>query len=113
MVCTSQPDYFLTNIPLRTSHTNAINGNFYYTALEAECSASGVSGREMFECQFNTPLVFMMCSYDGGAPENCSFPLTFHFERFGLDAHTVVVNVVDAIGRSLNITQVFSVSNRE
>ena len=86
---------------------------FLTTALEAQCISSGMPGRVVVDCQFNSQLESVVCSYDGGAPENCSFPLVFEFGRFGPHSHTVVVNVVDVFGRSINITQFFTLGDRE
>ena len=55
----------------------------------------------MFDCTFSNPVTSVVCSFDGGEVENCSFPLEVGIDRFGTDNHTVVVTVVDVFGQSL------------
>ena len=60
---------------------------------EPECLVSTIAGRQVFHCSFQTVLVSVRCSFDGGEPENCSLPLVVDIERFGTESHAVNVTV--------------------
>ena len=55
----------------------------------------------------------VVCSFDGGDVENCSFPLEVGIDRFGTDPHTVVVTVVDVFGQSLTFELGFRLIERK
>ena len=77
------------------------------------CGIYAVPGRQEFDCSFSNPVESVSCSFDGGEPENCSFPLKVEIGRFGTDNHTVVVTVVDEFGQSLNLTFNFRLIERK
>ena len=49
----------------------------------------------------------MMCSFDGGAAENCSLSLIVDFNRFGTDHHTVVLTATDVFGQTASVSLSF------
>ena len=69
-----------------------------------------VPGRETFDCTFNNELVSVMCSFDGGAAENCPLPLVVDFSRFGTDDHTVVLTATDVFGQTASVSLSFRLS---
>ena len=83
-----------------------------FTEFSGSCGPIGfsVSGRETFDCTFNNELVSVMCSFDGGAVENCSLPLVVDFSRFGTDNHTVVLTGTDVFGQTASVSLSFRVS---
>ena len=81
--------------------------------FEGQCITSAVPGQQVFECVFSNPVASVVCSFDGGDVENCSFPLEVGIVRFGTDNHTVVVTVVDVFGQSLNLTFNFNLIPRK
>ena len=83
------------------------------TELTVTCLSGAVAGRQTFLCNSTNELVSIVCSFDGGDVENCSFPLEVGIDRFGTDNHTVVVTVVDVFGQSLNLTFNFTLSPRK
>ena len=58
-----------------------------------------------FDCTFKNGVVLLMCSFDGGEPEVCAFPLELGVFTYGLAPHTVEVTAYDIFG--LNITILF------
>ena len=83
------------------------------TELAVTCIVGAVAGRQTFHCDSTNELVSIVCSFDGGDVENCSFPLEVGIDRFGTDNHTVVVTVVDEFGQSLNLTLDFNLTPRK
>ena len=81
--------------------------------LEIICGREGVPGRETIQCQSNNQLVSVVCSFDGGPEESCSFPLVLEFGRFGTDQHTVVVNATDAFGQFQILSFTFQLIERK
>ena len=63
-------------------------------------------------CGFSNEVVSIMCSFDGGPLENCSFPLELGIGRFGTDNHTVLVMVTDVFGQSLRLVFNFRIAER-
>ena len=83
------------------------------TELTVTCLSGAVAGRQTFLCNSTNELVSIVCSFDGGDVENCSFPLEVRIDRFGTDPHTVVVNVVDVFGQSLDLPLNFTLIPRK
>ena len=81
--------------------------------LNVSCIIGEVAGRQTFVCSSNNQLISIMCSFDGGPAEDCSFPLVVGIDRFGTDNHTLVVTVVDVFGQSLNFSFGFQLTERE
>ena len=55
----------------------------------------------------------VICSFDEGLAENCSFPLVLGIEMFGTDNHTVAITVVDEFGQSVTVIFPFSIAERK
>ena len=81
-----------------------------FPGLELICGREGVPGRETILCGANNRLVSIVCSFDGGPEEVCSFPLVLEFSRFGSGEHTVVVNATDEFGQSEIVTFTFQLA---
>ena len=77
------------------------------------CDPSGVPGMERFQCKFTNRLSLVMCTFDGGEAEICSFPVTVTFDRFGLHRHTLELTVYDIFGQALNHSLDFQLVDRE
>ena len=77
------------------------------------CDPSGVPGRLRFQCRFTNRLSLVMCTFDGGEAEICSFHVTVSFDRFGLDMHTLELTVYDIFGQALNHSLDFQLADRE
>ena len=54
----------------------------------------------------------MMCTFDGGEAEICSFPVTVTINRFGVDMHTLELTVYDIFGQTLNHSLDFQLADR-
>ena len=52
----------------------------------------------------------VMCSFDGGALENCSLALLLDLSRFASDNHTVVLTGIDVFGQTDSVSLSFRVS---
>ena len=83
------------------------------TELEVVCGTSGVPGRQDFFCGFSNDVVSVMCSFDDGPFENCTFPLVVGIEEFGTENHTLVVTVVDVFGQSVSAILPFQIAERK
>ena len=83
------------------------------TELTVTCVAGVGAGSQIFDCDSTNELVSIVCSFDGGDVENCSFPLEVRIDRFGTELHTVIVTVVDEFGQSLNLTLDFNLTPRK
>ena len=70
-------------------------------------------GRETIRCGVTNPIASITCSYDGGLPENCIFPLELTIDRFGTDSHTLVVTIVDVFGQTSVQQLDFALAERE
>ena len=55
----------------------------------------------------------MMCTFDGGEAEICSFTVIVTFNRFGLDRHTLELTAYDIFGQALNHSLDFQLDSRE
>ena len=77
------------------------------------CGVSGVHGRLRFECVFTNRLSLVMCTFDGGEAEICSFTVTVTFDRFGVDMHTLELTAYDIFGQALNHSLDFQLVSRE
>ena len=56
----------------------------------------------------------MMCTFDGGEAEICSFTVTVTFERFGVGImHTLELTAYDIFGQALNHSLDFQLDSRE
>ena len=84
-----------------------------FLELNITCGFEAVPGRQTFSCGSNNQLVSVMCSFDGGPEENCSFPLVLGIGRFGTDEHTVVVTATDEFGQSQILTFTFQLIERK
>ena len=82
--------------------------SLYTTGLNVTCLPGAVAGRQTFSCSSTNRLVSVMCSFDGGPAESCSFPLVVEIGRFGTDDHTVLVTVIDEFGQSLDVMLSFT-----
>ena len=72
---------------------------------EIHCISKSVPGQMEFICPFQNQLTSVLCSFDGGDQENCSFPLVVESDRFSTDNHMVLVTVTDeTVAQELNFT---------
>ena len=78
-----------------------------------DCGTGAVAGRQEFSCGVNNPIASVMCSFDGGAAENCSFPVVAEISRFGTDNHTLDVTVVDTFGQTASASFSFRLTERK
>ena len=98
-----------------------VNANITRMSLEPKtllselisCDPSGAPGRQRFECGFTNRLSLVMCTFDGGEAEICSFTVIVTFNRFGLDRHTLELTVYDIFGQALNHSLDFQLVDRE
>ena len=67
----------------------------YSADTEPQCISKSIPGWEQFHCLFQSQLTSVLCSFDDGEQENCSFPLVVERERFGIDPHVVNVTVIE------------------
>ena len=81
--------------------------------LNVTCIRSAVPGHEIINCTSTNPLVSVVCAYDGGGPEVCSFPLVLGIERFGTDSHVVLVTATDGFGQTATMEFVFQLAGRK
>ena len=81
--------------------------------FEGVCGASGVPGRQRFDCTFTNEVVSVTCSFDGGEAEDCSLPLVVDFARFGTDNHSVVLTATDEFGQTTDISLFFRLTPRK
>ncbi|CAI8024290.1 hypothetical protein GBAR_LOCUS14117 [Geodia barretti] len=90
--------------------TSSISLGFRLTApdLRVVCGTDAVPGRQRFFCDASNPIASIMCSFDGGVAEICSFPVVAEFDRFGTDSHTLVVTLVDVFGQSTSVSLDFT-----
>ena len=86
---------------------------FSSIALGLNCSTGAVAGRQEFSCEATNPIASVTCSFDGGAAENCSFPVVAEISRFGTDNHTLVVTVEDTFGQSAGFLFDFRLTERK
>ena len=63
------------------------------------------------DCIFKNRVVLLMCSFDGGEPEVCAFPLELSAITYDLVPHTIEVAAYDIFG--LNITIHLPLTDRE
>ena len=63
------------------------------------------------DCIFKNRVVLLMCSFDGGEPEVCAFPLDLPAITYGPAPRTIDVTAYDIFG--LNITIHLPVTDRE
>ena len=77
------------------------------------CSTDDVPRRQRFFCDVNNPIVSIMCSFDGGPQEPCSFPVVAGIERFGTDSHTLAVTVEDVFGQGADFLFDFTLFERK
>ena len=87
--------------------------NLLSTDTEAECWSISIAGRQEFHCSFQTHLVSVRCSFDGGEPENCSLPLVVDIERFSTESHAVNVTVTDELDQLWELTFDFKLAKCE
>ena len=85
----------------------------FHAVLVVQCSVEGVPGRETYICNASNPIASITCSFDGGQPENCTFPLELTIDRFGTDNHTLVLTIVDMFGQTFSREFEFTLIERE
>ena len=78
-----------------------------------DCGTGAVAGRQTFACEATNTIASVTCSFDGGPPETCTFPVVARIDRFGTDNHTLVVTVVDVFGQSVSQEFDFRLIERE
>ena len=81
--------------------------------LRVVCGTDAVPGRQRFFCDASNPIASIMCSFDGGVAEICSFPVVAELDRFGTDSHTLVVTLVDVFGQSTSVSLDFTLIERK
>ena len=85
--------------------------------LDGECGVADVVGGSQLQaeisCSFTNPVASILCSFDGGEPEECFFPLIATVERFGIGEHSVVVTATDRFGQTFSITVGFTISGKQ
>ena len=91
-------------------------GYFFSTAevsedFDIQCVSKSVPGQMEFLCPFQNQLTSVLCSFDGGEQENCSFPLVLDGDRFGIDHHMVLVTVTDELSVSQELNFTFQLTN--
>ena len=86
---------------------------FSPVALVLDCATGAVAGRQTFSCAVNNRIASVMCSFDGGTAENCSFPVVAEISRFGTDNHTLDVTVVDTFGQTASASFSFRLIERK
>ena len=62
---------------------------------------------------FQSQLTSVLCSFDDGEQENCSFPLVVETERFGIDTHMVNVTVIQELKGSQELNFTFQLRDGE
>ena len=78
-----------------------------------KCESGAVPGRQIFECDPSNQLASVVCSFDGGPKESCSFPLKVEIGRFGTEKHTVVVTATDVFGQTETLSFDFQLAKRK
>ena len=86
---------------------------FSPAALILDCGSDAIRERQEFFCDVNNPIASIMCSFDGGPQEPCSFPVVAEFERFGKDTHTLAVTVEDEFGQGAGFLFIFTLIERK
>ena len=84
-----------------------------YIALKVECTTEAVPGSQAFECQANNYLAAIICIFDGGPPERCSFPLVVTIDRFGTEKHTLKALFYDEFVHRKDISFNFQLVERK
>ena len=74
---------------------------FVPSALTVECFQSAVPGRMNIDCTASN-VVTAVCSFDGGPPEPCTFPLQLGFLQFGFIPHTLNVTFTDSFSNTVH-----------
>ena len=85
----------------------------HFLELNITCPIGAVPGRQTFLCASNNQLVSIVCSFDGGPEENCSFPLVVGIGRFGTEQHTVIVTATDVYGQIQILNFTFALIERK
>ena len=84
--------------------------------LDGACGVADVIGgsqlRAEIGCSFTNPVASILCSFDGGEQEECSFPLIATSERFGIGGHSVLVTATDRFGQTFSITVGFTIRRK-
>ena len=83
------------------------------TVLEYTCGEAAVPGRQTFNCTFSNDVASVMCVFDGGVPEPCSFPIQVFSDRFGFTQHTLTVIITDVFGQSIELDFQFQLAERK
>ena len=81
--------------------------------FEAMCIETSFPGKDEIDCKFSNPVESVVCVFDNGFAELCTFPLVLYYGRFLGDSHTVDVIVNDVFGQSMNLTFNFTLSPRK
>lgn len=64
-------------------------------------------------CITSNPLMSLVCVYDDGQSEDCSFPIILSIERFGTKNHTLVITATDGFGQQEIIEFSFQLDTRK
>ena len=78
---------------------------------DIQCVSKSLPGQMEFLCPFQNQLTSVLCSFDSGEQENCSFPLVVESDRFGTDHHMVLVKVTDELSVSQELNFNFNLTN--
>ena len=85
--------------------------------LDGACGVADAVGGPQLQaeigCSFTNPVASILCSFDGGEPEECSFPLIATAERFGIGGHSVLVTATDRFGQTFSITVGFTIRRKQ
>ena len=74
---------------------------------DPQCICKSIPGREEFHCLFQNQLISVLCSFDDGKQENCSFPLVVERERFDQEPYVVNVTVIEESTESQELSFTF------
>ena len=80
--------------------------------LDGSCGAVGGFLAQRFTCSFNNPLQSVICSFDGGSPEECSPTLVVSIERFGTNPHIVIMTATDEFGQTISLPLFFQLPGK-
>ena len=87
--------------------------NSMVAVFEAMCNETSFPGKDEIDCKFSNPVESVVCVFDNGFAELCTFPLVLYYGRFLGDSHTVDVIVNDVFGQSMNLTFNFTLIPRK
>ena len=105
--CATRVLYFSTFFNYLLSFSIVLGKHY---SCSCEYSDSGIVS---FNCTFKNQVVHLMCSFDGGEPEGCAFPLELSAFIYGLAPHTVEVTAYGIFGLNITIPFTFQITDRE